>query len=91
MTPIELQDLIKGGESETREFKSSFNNETINTLGAFANTKGGIVFVGIDNKGAVSGISINIESVQQWVNEIKSKTSPLELQTNLRQKVKLHY
>ena len=32
--------------------------------------------MGINNKGVISGVSLNTESVQQWVNEIKSKTSP---------------
>ena len=76
MTTLEPQDFIKDGESESFEFKSSFNTETIETLVAFANTKGGTVFVGINNKGVISGVSLNTESVQQWVNEIKSKTSP---------------
>ncbi|MCE5178555.1 MAG: putative DNA binding domain-containing protein [Porphyromonadaceae bacterium] len=76
MTTLEPQDFIKDGESESFEFKSSFNTETIETLVAFANTKGGTVFVGINNKGVISGVSLNNESVQQWVNEIKSKTSP---------------
>ncbi len=32
--------------------------------------------MGINNKGDVAGVSITPESAQQWVNEIKSKTSP---------------
>ena len=76
MTTSELQDHLKDGESESCEFKSSFNAETIETLVAFANTKGGTVYVGINNNGVVSGVSINAESAQQWVNGIKSKTSP---------------
>ena len=43
LIPRDWQNLIKKGESESCEFKSSFNNETIETLSAFANTKGGIV------------------------------------------------
>lgn len=74
MTPSELLGLIKEGESQSREFKSSFNAETIETLFAFANTKGGTVYVGVDDKGEIKGTSITTESVQQWVNEIKSKT-----------------
>jgi hypothetical protein len=34
-------------ESETIEFKSSFNEATIETLVAFANTQGGTVFIGV--------------------------------------------
>ena len=36
-----LREVIKKGESETVEFKENFDKETIETVGAFANTKGG--------------------------------------------------
>ena len=35
--------LLRNGESETVEFKARFNKETIVSLAAFANTKGGKV------------------------------------------------
>ena len=63
-------------ESETVEFKTSFSDEVIETLVAFANTKGGTVYIGIDGKGEIRGVAISNESVQNWVNEIKSKTYP---------------
>ena len=58
------------------EFKASFNNDTIETLVAFANAKGGAVYVGLTDKGKVVGVQLGKESIQQWVNEIKSKTEP---------------
>ncbi|MFZ2631282.1 MAG: ATP-binding protein [Desulfosalsimonadaceae bacterium] len=67
---------MKAGESETLEFKSSFNTEVIETLVAFANASGGNVLIGINKKHELSGVSINSESVQNWINEIKTKTSP---------------
>jgi ATP-dependent DNA helicase RecG len=75
-TPIDLHKLIESGESENLEFKSSFNNELIETLVAFANTSGGKVVIGINQKNIITGVTINPESVQNWVNEIKQKTSP---------------
>ncbi|HEY5590933.1 MAG TPA: ATP-binding protein [Paludibacter sp.] len=72
----ELERLIALGEGENLEFKSSFNNELIETLVAFANTSGGKVVVGINQKKEFSGVTINSESVQNWINEIKNKTSP---------------
>ncbi len=59
--------------NETLEFKSNFNNELIETLVAFANTSGGKVITGITPR---DGVAINAESVQNWLNEIKNKTSP---------------
>ena len=39
-----ILDFIKKGESETVEFKSALDQAAIETLTAFANTKGGYVF-----------------------------------------------
>lgn len=63
-------------ENETIEFKSSFNIATIETLTAFANTKGGSVYIGISDSRKIVGVALSPESIQQWVNEIKSKTDP---------------
>ncbi|MBX2926551.1 MAG: putative DNA binding domain-containing protein [Saprospiraceae bacterium] len=68
--------LIAGGESQTLEFKNNFAAEAIETLAAFANTAGGKVCIGVSDQGAVSGVSVQPESVQNWLNEIKTKTSP---------------
>ena len=76
MTEKDINILLKKGEGLTSEFKSSFNNEVIETLVAFANTSGGSVLVGISNDKKILGVTINSESVQNWLNEIKSKTSP---------------
>ena len=65
------------GESLHIEFKSGFNEDVIETLVAFANTKGGKVLVGVKNDGTpVKGFTVGNESVQQWLNEIKTKTQP---------------
>ena len=67
---------IPGSESETIEFKVSFNIETVETLVAFANTKGGNVYIGVADTGAVFGVPVGKESIPQWINEIKTKTEP---------------
>lgn len=79
MNEAELQHLIHSGESETLEFKSSFNNELIENLVAFANTHGGKIITGINPKGEIIGISLNEESAQNWINENKNKTSPPQI------------
>ena len=64
-------------EDSYTEFKSSFNDGVIESLTAFANTKGGRVLVGIaDNGHPVKGFSIGDETLQKWVNEVKNKTQP---------------
>jgi ATP-dependent DNA helicase RecG len=76
MTEKEIKSILKKGEGLTFEFKSSFNTDVIETLVAFANTTGGSVLIGISNELKLIGASINSESMQNWLNEIKSKTSP---------------
>ena len=76
MTEKEIKSILNRGEGLTIEFKISFNTEVIETLVAFSNTIGGVVLIGISNDLRLIGVSINPESIQNWINEIKSKTSP---------------
>lgn len=68
--------ILPASESEKIEFKTSFNEEVIETLVAFSNTKGGIVYVGIADNAEIKGISTGKETTAQWINEIKNKTAP---------------
>ncbi|MCB0807504.1 MAG: putative DNA binding domain-containing protein, partial [Bacteroidales bacterium] len=76
MTYDDLKEIIRLGEGETIEFKSAFGNEAIETLVAFANTRGGTVVIGINPVNKITGINTNPETIQNWVNEIKNKTAP---------------
>ena len=71
-----IPDILKRGEGLNVEFKTSFNNATIETLTAFVNAKGGAVYIGVKDDGKVIGAQLGKESIQQWVNEIKCKTEP---------------
>ncbi len=71
MTKDFLHKIISQGESETIEFKSSFNVGVIESLVAFSNTKGGTIFIGIDEKGVIKGVSLQSETIPQWMNEIR--------------------
>ncbi|MDR1652556.1 MAG: putative DNA binding domain-containing protein [Prevotellaceae bacterium] len=73
---INISDILKQGEGLTVEFKTSFNEEVIETLVAFANAKGGVVYVGVNDSGKIVGVTLGKETTQQWLNEIKSKTEP---------------
>ncbi|MDF1550966.1 MAG: putative DNA binding domain-containing protein [Bacteroidales bacterium] len=72
----DFRNIIEVGESEKIEFKSSFNHELIETLVAFSNSSGGKIIVGINQRNELVGVTVNDESVQNWLNEIKNKTSP---------------
>ena len=68
--------MLTQKEDRYTEFKSSFGDEVIIALVAFANDKGGRVYVGINDKGKVLGVSFGKETIANWINEIKQKTVP---------------
>ena len=69
--------LLLMSENSNKEYKSSFSDAVIETLVAFANTKGGQIFIGLNDEGEpVKNFVIREETVQQWLNEIKHKTQP---------------
>lgn len=43
---MKIEELIKFGESGTLKFKEKFNEKTIESAVAFANTKGGMILIG---------------------------------------------
>ena len=71
-----ILNFIKKGESETIEFKSTLDQAAIETLAAFANTKGGYVFVGVADSGKIVGVQLGNETIPQWLNQIKTNTFP---------------
>ena len=76
MEKEKLLKLIEDGESSTIEFKTSFSKDVIETVVAFANTKGGEIVIGISPKKEIIGVSFSEESLQIWANEIKLNTTP---------------
>ena len=54
----------------------TFQEKVIETLAAFANTSGGVVYVGVGDNGEVAGIETGKETIQKWLNDIKLKTQP---------------
>jgi ATP-dependent DNA helicase RecG len=72
----QLLHIINQGESEQVEFKQNFNQQVIQSLVAFANCNGGRVVLGVSDKGIITGLDLSSESIQNWQNEIKSKTEP---------------
>ena len=71
-----ILDLAAQGESETLEFKRSFDKDAIDSITAFANTNGGIVLVGVEDNGNITGIPVNKETIQNWINNVKQATFP---------------
>ena len=69
-------DNISLKEDNTTEFKLSFQKEVIETVVAFANTKGGHIYIGIADDSTVVGVDILQESIQNYINIIKQATEP---------------
>jgi ATP-dependent DNA helicase RecG len=76
MDQSEIVKLIKMGESKTVEFKETFDNKTIETAVALANTRGGHIFIGVSDKGAKKGVQIGKETLIGWTNKISQGTQP---------------
>jgi len=64
---------IKQGESEAMEFRRAFSKEVLRTLCAFANTKGGEVWIGIADDGTVVGTDLGAESLRDWAHRISQE------------------
>ena len=74
LKPKEALALLRKGESETVEFKESFDRQVIETLTAFANSRGGRVLLGVLDSGEVKGVEVGKESAQNWINQVKQST-----------------
>lgn len=65
-------------ESTTIEWKQSLSeiDAIIETAAAFANTKGGRIFIGVSPEGKVLGIQIGKGTIEKLVNQIAQRTDP---------------
>ncbi|MHB1245449.1 MAG: RNA-binding domain-containing protein [Sulfuriferula sp.] len=68
--------LLLAGESQTVEFKTSFDKTTVESLVAFANAQGGTILVGVSDAGLIHGLSLGKDTLNEWLGQIKSATSP---------------
>jgi ATP-dependent DNA helicase RecG len=69
----EIVKLLKEGESEEVEFKPSLSqmDKILECISAFSNTRGGIIVVGVSDKGKVLGVDIGKRTIENLVNTIK--------------------
>jgi len=65
-------------ESNTVEFKKSLSEwrELVETASAFSNTKGGEIFVGVEDSGNVIGIAVGKKTIEDIAQKIKQNTDP---------------
>ena len=87
MMPTALHEHIATGESQTMEFKASFDKASIESLVAFANAQRGTVLVGVYDDGIAKGITVGKETLNEWLGQIKSAASPLIVPELIAQKI----
>jgi len=71
--------IIEAGESETTEFKTSLAEwrDVIETISAFSNRNGGIVFIGVADDCGIIGVDIGKNTIEKLANQIKQNTDPV--------------
>jgi ATP-dependent DNA helicase RecG len=86
MDLVELKSLIAKGEDSKRQFKEDVRN--IDSLAAeivaFSNSRGGIIFIGVSNKGALTGLSSDdIDRINQLISNAANQhvRSPVTVHT----------
>lgn len=86
--PVEIREMIRRGENLKVEFKSDLSDEFLETVVAFANTKGGIIFLGVSDDSRILGFEPR--SKDQISNLIASNIEPRLEYTVRRREVDEH-
>ncbi|MGK5094840.1 RNA-binding domain-containing protein [Deltaproteobacteria bacterium TL4] len=86
MDLTELKNLISCGEDSHHQFKEDIRNvdSLAAEMGAFANSDGGILFIGVSDKGGLTGLDAEgVARVNQLISNAASQhiRSPLAVQT----------
>ena len=66
-------------ENQHTEFKESWHDEYTRYISAFCNTEGGVLYIGIDDKGEVVGIEQPKKLIEKLPNFIAQKTGIMPL------------
>ncbi len=75
---IEITELLKQPESKVLEFKENLSsmNPILTTIVAFANTAGGVLIIGVSQKGKITGIADVLKSEEKLANAIADTITP---------------
>jgi ATP-dependent DNA helicase RecG len=70
MNKDQILDIIKTGESQEVEFKESFHSsqDFSKLMCGFANTYGGVILLGVNNKKEIIGVKEDIDQLQQKIS-----------------------
>ena len=67
---------LTAGEGEHTEFKEKYNSRVIESLVAFANTAGGRVLIGVNDRSQVVGLPDPVRVVESVLNACREAVSP---------------
>ena len=75
----EIKQIIEKGENVEIEFKQSLpsQQELAKTICAFANTLGGIFFIGVNNNKEIKGISADKDNIQKKISQANHIIHPM--------------
>ena len=78
--PISLEHVIAAGENLTVEFKSDRkalpDRDLISAVVALANTEGGVLLLGVEDSGDVTGLHDNHRDLDGLASLIANRTNP---------------
>ncbi len=85
-TIVTLKEHVAAGEDSMRQFKAKIDNadSLAAEMAAFANAHGGVIFIGVQDNGTISGITQQeVHTVNQLISNVASQhvRSPLVVQT----------
>ncbi|MFO7992029.1 MAG: helix-turn-helix domain-containing protein [Thermoplasmata archaeon] len=75
---MNVEKLIRKGESSTVEFKESLKlrNMILEAVSSLSNSTGGVILVGITDSGKISGVDVGENTLERLANRIKQNTDP---------------
>jgi ATP-dependent DNA helicase RecG len=71
-----LTAILKQGESQVVEFKESFQEDALQTIGAFANTQGGTLLIGVNDSGVPTGTTVGKATLREMADKIAACSEP---------------
>jgi ATP-dependent DNA helicase RecG len=75
MKKREIEEILKAGEGARLEFKKAVSPSIGRELSAFANTAGGQIFIGIDDKNKVQGCKLS-NQIKSRIQDIANNCDP---------------
>lgn len=67
---MKIDEILKGTENTTVEFKENVNESIFKTISVFANKDGGIIFIGISDKKEIKGLEYTNSLLGDLTNKI---------------------